>query len=392
MHPVPEPSPTAGGPAALTARGREHAAAGRHAEALAAFEAAVAADRRAIGAHVGIYEVAQILGRPELALAHQAEAIALASIHSTLAGGREAYALLVPSVPGPWTANTPVDLLFDPAQVTIHRWYVDPARPVPALPRYDAVFVAAGESQAAQPALTFLEQALADQPAPVLNDPARIAQLGRIPFARGFAGARHCRVVTTERLSRAAYAAAGYPTPHIVRPLDAHGGHGLERIDDDAGRAAYLAAHDAAEFYVSPFVDYRSADGFYRKYRIVFVDGRPYPFHLAISPRWMVHYYNAPMTEHAWMREEEHAFLARMEDVFTGELAEALREAAEVLALDYVGIDCAIDRDGKLLIFEADNALLIHSLDDRALFGYKHEYVPRIYAALDAMVRRRLGR
>ena len=239
MHPVPEPSPTAGGPAALTARGREHAAAGRHAEALAAFEAAVAADRRAIGAHVGIYEVAQILGRPELALAHQAEAIALASIHSTLAGGREAYALLVPSVPGPWTANTPVDLLFDPAQVTIHRWYVDPARPVPALPRYDAVFVAAGESQAAQPALTFLEQALADQPAPVLNDPARIAQLGRIPFARGFAGARHCRVVTTERLSRAAYAAAGYPTPHIVRPLDAPGGHGLERIDDDAGRAAH---------------------------------------------------------------------------------------------------------------------------------------------------------
>jgi len=392
MRPVPEPSPTAGGPAALTARGREHAAAGRHAEALAAFEAAVAADRRAIGAHVGIYEVGQILGRPELALAHQAEAIALAPIQSTLAGGREGYALLVPSVPGPWTANTPVDLLFDPARVTIHRWYVDPTRPVPPLPRYDAVFVAAGESQAAQPALAFLARVLPDQPAPVLNDPARIARLGRIPFAQAFAGAQQCRVVTTERVSRAAYAANGYPTPHIVRPLDAHGGHGLERIDDDAGRAAYLAAHDAAEFYVSPFIDYRSADGFYRKYRIVFVDGRAYPFHLAISPRWMVHYYNAPMTEHAWMREEEHAFLARMEDVFAGPLSEALREAAELLALDYVGIDCAIDRDGKLLIFEADNALLIHSLDDPTLFGYKHEYVPRIYAALDAMVRRRLGR
>jgi hypothetical protein len=98
------------------------------------------------------------------------------------------------------------------------------------------------------------------------------------------------------------------------------------------------------------------------------------------------------VTEHAWMREEEHAFLARMDDVFAGPLAEALREAAQLLALDYVGIDCAVDRDGKLLIFEADNALLIHSLDDRTLFGYKHEYVPRIYAALDAMVRRRLGR
>ncbi|HTW86167.1 MAG TPA: hypothetical protein VMD91_18995 [Candidatus Sulfotelmatobacter sp.] len=375
----------------MTERGRALAAAGRHDEALAAFEQAVALDARAVGAHLGIYEVAQILGRPELALAHQAAAIAIAPIHSTPARGREAYALLVPSVPGPWTANTPVDLLFDPAQVTIHRWYVDPTGAVPPLPRHDAVFVAAGESQAAQPALTFLSQALAAGERPVLNDPARIALLGRIPFARTFAGAR-ARVVTTTRMTRGDYARHGFPTPHIVRPLDAHGGHGLERIDDDAQRAAYLAGHDAAELYVSPFIDYASADGFYRKYRIVFVDGEPYPFHLAISPRWMVHYYNAPMTEHQWMRDEERAFLADLERVFHGALAEALRETAERLALDYVGIDCAIDRDGRLVIFEADNALLIHSLDDPQLFPYKREYVPRIYVALDAMVRRRIGR
>jgi tetratricopeptide (TPR) repeat protein len=376
---------------ALTVRGRRLAAAGRNDEALTAFAAAVAADPAAVGAHLGIYEVAQILGRPELALAHQAAAIALAPIHSTPASGTEAYALLVPSVPGPWTANTPVDLLFDPTRVTLHRWYVDPARPVPPLPRHDAVFVAAGESQAAQPALAFLGGVLAASPVPVLNDPARIACLGRIPFAQTFAGSA-IRVVTTTRLTRADYAAQSAPVPHIVRPLDAHGGHGLERVDDDASRAAYLAAHDAAEFYVSPFLDYRSEDGYYRKYRIVFVDGVAYPFHLAISPRWMVHYYNAPMTEHQWMRDEERAFLANLEGVFHGALADALQETARRLALDYVGIDCAIDREGNLVIFEADNALLIHSLDDPVLFPYKREFVPRIYAAIDAMVRRRIGR
>ena len=77
--------------------------------------------------------------------------------------------------------------------------------------------------------------------------------------------------------------------------------------------------------------------------------------------------------------------------MFDGELADALRETAQLLPLDYVGIDCAIDRDGKLLIFEADNALIIHLLDDPALFGYKHAYVPRILTALDAMVRRRIA-
>ncbi|MEA2687768.1 MAG: hypothetical protein QOD51_375, partial [Candidatus Eremiobacteraeota bacterium] len=62
-----------------------------------------------------------------------------------------------------------------------------------------------------------------------------------------------------------------------------------------------------------------------------------------------------------------------------------------LLPLEYVGIDCAIDSDGKLLIFEADNALIIHLLDDAELFGYKHVYVPRILTALDAMVRRKIA-
>jgi len=153
----------------------------------------------------------------------------------------------------------------------------------------------------------------------------------------------------------------------------------------------FLAATDAAELYVSDYVDYRSRDGLFRKYRILFVDGEPWAFHLAISPHWMVHYYNSPMTEHQWMRDEEHAFLARIEDVFRGDLAGALREASRLLPLEYVGIDCAIDRDGKLLVFEADNALIVHELDDPVLFGYKHEYVTRIKAAIDAMVRRRIG-
>jgi hypothetical protein len=376
---------------ALTARGRELARAGRLDEALGTFLTAVEHDDRVLDAHLGIYEVAQILRRPELALAHQAAAIALARIQSTPASEHEDYALLVPCAPGPYTANTPVDLLFDSRRVTLHRWYADPGGAVPELPRHDAVFVAAGESDEAAPVLRALERFAAGSPRPVLNRPERIARLGRVQLAETFANARHCRVVTTTRVARERYAADGFPTPHIVRPVGSHGGHGLMRIDDDAQRTAYAAAAESDWLYVAPFVDYASRDGFFRKYRIVFVDGEPYPFHLAISPHWMVHYYNAPMGEHQWMRDEEHAFLARMDDVFSGELAAALRETAGLLALDYAGIDCAIDRDGKLLIFEADNALIVHLLDDPALYGYKHRYVPRILTALDAMVRRRIG-
>ena len=371
-------------------RGRRLARDGRLDEALGVFLEALAVDARAMDAHLGIYEVAQILRKPELALEHQRAAIALAQVHSTPASAGEEYALLVLCAPGLYEANTPVDLLFDPQHVTLHRWYVDPAGSVPPLPSFDAVFVAIGESDAAAEHLAAARPFTERTDRPVINRPEAIARLGRVALAEIFAGAARCRVVQTSRLERTRYASAGFPVPHVVRPVDSHGGRDFERVDDDAEQAAYLARVGAAHLYVSPFVDYRSPDGFFRKYRIIFVDGEAFPFHLAISPNWMVHYYNAPMAEHAWMRDEEHAFLAGIESVFHGELAAALREASALLPLDYVGIDCAVERDGRLLIFEADNALIVHALDDPALYPYKHRYVPRIYAALDAMVRRAL--
>lgn len=374
-----------------TAHGRALASAGRLDEALAVLLGAATADPADVGAHLAIYEVAQILRRPELALEHQRRAIALAPIHSTPAAGEAAYTLLVPMVPGPYVANTPVDLIVDPQRVALHRWYVDPGGHVPPLPAFDAVFVAIGESTDAQPYLRALETFIAGCDVPVVNRPREIAKLGRVSFATTFANARWCRVPRASRMTREAYAQRGYPVPHIARPVDTHGGTGMVRVDDDAQRAAFVAALDAAEVYLADYVDYRSDDGFFRKYRIIFVDGEPFPFHLAISPRWMVHYYNAPMAEHAWMRAEEHAFLADIGSVFHGELADALREASSLLPLDYVGIDCAIGRDGKLLLFEADNALIVHLLDDPELFAYKYAHVPRITAAIDAMLRRRIG-
>ena len=375
---------------ALTEHGRLLARQGRLDEALTAFSDAVRRDERIVDAHLGIYDVAQILRRPELALAHQRAAIAISPVHSTFAAEREDYALLVLCAPGPYTANTPVDLLVDARHVTLHRWYVDPSGAVPALPRYDAVFVAIGESDAAAPQLRAAARFIGTQTLPVFNRPEDIERLGRVALTATFARARHVRAVTTTRIARARYGTDGFPLPHIVRPVDSHGGTGLARIDDDAQRIAYAESSGAEFLYVAPYVDYRSADGFFRKYRLVFIAGEPFPFHLAISPHWMVHYYNAPMDEHAWMRDEEHAFLARMGDVFGGELADALRETAALLPLDYVGIDCAIAPDGTLLVFEADNALIVHVLDDPVLFAYKHRYVPRILTALDAMLRRRI--
>src|ERR1700736_604374 len=181
----------------LTARGRRLAREGRLDEALTAFSDAVRGDAQIVDAHLGIYEVAQILRKPELALMHQSAAIAIAPVHSTFAAEREDYALLVLCAPGPYTANTPADLLFDARRVTLHRWYVDPHAEPPPLPPHDAVFVAIGESDDAAPHLAAVGRFAAASKRPVLNRPELIARLGRVPFAHTFGGAPHRRAVTT---------------------------------------------------------------------------------------------------------------------------------------------------------------------------------------------------
>ena len=62
---------------------------------------------------------------------------------------------------------------------------------------------------------------------------------------------------------------------------------------------------------------------------------------------------------------------------------------AERIGLEYFGIDCSIDRDGRVLVFEADPAMLVHSSDPPELYPYKREFIPRIYRAIEAMIDRR---
>ncbi|HTA40039.1 MAG TPA: hypothetical protein VK760_13230, partial [Candidatus Acidoferrales bacterium] len=95
--------------------------------------------------------------------------------------------------------------------------------------------------------------------------------------------------------------------------------------------------------------------------------------------------------EHQWMRDEEAAFLADPWSRFAGSLGEAVRAIAPAVGLEYFGIDCGVGPDGRLLVFEADAAMLVHTTDPVDLYPYKHEFVPRIYRALERMVDRRKG-
>jgi tetratricopeptide (TPR) repeat protein len=361
-------------------------------EARAALEAAIAVDPESVPANLGLYELLQIKGELAAAVVHQKRALARQRLFSHVAPS-EARSLLVLCAPGDWQVNVPVDFLIDRAATSIHKLYLLEDDRIPAsLPRYDVVLNAIAESRDAVPHLERAEAFMRAQSAPSLNHAQGVLAISRERLPQTLASVE-ATVPSVSEVSRDALQGGNLPMgyPLIVRPVGSHAGRGLERIGSGDELRAYLATAEASAFFVSPFVDYKSDDGYYRKYRFVYVDGEPFPVHEAISARWMIHYYNAQMAEHQWMRDEEAAFLADPWSRFAGSLGEAVRAIAPAVGLEYFGIDCGVGPDGRLLVFEADAAMLVHTTDPVDLYPYKHEFVPRIYRALERMVDRRKG-
>ncbi|HEY9179859.1 MAG TPA: tetratricopeptide repeat protein [Candidatus Baltobacteraceae bacterium] len=378
---------------ALNGIGTLHVRAGRFAQARECFERVLAGDSRDLTAHAAMYELEQIDNNVPKALYHQRRILERKTLFSEFAP-QERRRLLALLVPGDWQANVPVDFLIDRRTTTLHKFYLlSPQQSGAApMPQADAVFVAIGESDEAVEALSLASALLKRIGLPYINDPHKILATNRVQVARNLAGIANVHVPPTSRVRRQQLESAPLEFPVVLRPVGSQAGHQLARIADAHELATYLQKVAAEAFYTMPFVDFRSPDGYYRKYRIVIVDKQPYPYHLAISPNWMIHYYNAPMRETAWMRDEEAAFLAEFDRVFPAPLQRALREVAQAIGLDYFGIDCSIDPQGRLLIFEADPAMIVHAGDEPHLFAYKQPYVQRIFAAFEALIDRARSR
>jgi hypothetical protein len=172
----------------------------------------------------------------------------------------------------------------------------------------------------------------------------------------------------------------------IIRPQDSHAGRALEKFDDVQSLANYLQRTPGEVFYVSYFVDFRSPDGQFRKYRIELIAGRPYLCHMAISDHWIIHYLNAGMDISPAKRNEEAAMMASFEQDFAVRHGAALRAIYERAGLEYLGIDCAVASSGELLIFEIDSNMVVHDMDPVDLYPYKQPQMRRIFSAFQEML------
>ena len=343
----------------------------------------------------------QILGQTDRGLAFQKQALQERRLFQIQADQKPArLRVLGFTAAGVFGNNTPIEFLIQDSNVTLYLIYVVSGSPLPPVPEHDVAFVVAGECEENRPVLQELEVLLRDWSRPVLNAPGRIPQVGRERFYRVVEPIGELEMPATVRISRALWQSVGNSTlpiqavlakgvfPVIVRPVDSHAGHGLQKIDRPDEIAAYLAKNSGREFYLSCFVDYQNADGLYRKYRVAVIDGVAYPCHMGVSENWMVHYVNAGMLESEAKRAEEARFMACFEEEFGGRHRRAFANIATILGLEYFGLDCAETPDGKLLIFEADTAMIVHDMDPADVFPYKKKHMQILFEAFRSMLHR----
>ncbi|WP_417068065.1 ATP-grasp domain-containing protein [Niveibacterium terrae] len=337
------------------------------------------------------------LGHRDIGLAMQAQALDVCRIYDLPALEQPAkFRLLMLMAPGDLAANTPLDCLLEVSDIDLIYYFVSSGDPLALpVPEHDAVIVAMSEADENRAALAALETALANWPKPVINRPQSIPNIGREKASELLRDAPGVMIPATLHASRALLEAvaagatrlselfADCDFPVILRPVGSHAGRDLARIASPEEVAVYLARVDEAEFFLSRFIDYRSPDGMFRKYRVALIAGEAFACHMGISSHWMIHYVNAGMYEDAGKRAEEARFMEGFA-AFKARHREALAAIHARSGLDYVCVDCAETADGKLFVFELDHAMVVHAMDPEAMFPYKQLHMARVREAFRA--------
>lgn len=311
--------------------------------------------------------------------------------------------LLILKTAGDFMANSPIEFLIRSPQIAADVMFIGPDLPYPTEIHHDLVFNGISESKENEIALQLAGTLIQQWGKPYINRAEEVPLLSRDRACEILDGLPGTFMPQNIILSRDELVQLAQTSdtlgqflvqdkfPILVRPLDSHAGQGLEKLIDGNDILTYLDAYLELQFYVAPFVNYRSSDGYFRKYRIAFVAGQPTLCHMAISKEWMIHYLNAGMTDSEWKRQEEAENMLHFSTGFGLRHEEALTAVGQAFDLEYFAIDCGETADGQLLIFEIGNAMVVHDMDPTDMFPFKAPHMQSLFKEFQGMLQNRVN-
>jgi hypothetical protein len=203
----------------------------------------------------------------------------------------------------------------------------------------------------------------------------------RVPLTTRFSGG-------LEQLERHIEAHA-HRWPVLLRPVGTHSSIGLTRVNS----ARRLRALDTVpkDLLVTDFVDFRSGDGLYRKYRMIWVDGTIFRRHVIAALDW-----NVTGKSRVDMAERPETIIAEKEFLASGSaLDDRVAELFRIVGLDLGVIDFALSDAGEITVFELNGTFQISRsipVKHLAEWGYLEANNTAIIDALVASIARRADR
>jgi tetratricopeptide (TPR) repeat protein len=366
---------------------------GEHVGAQRWYQITLSVDPDLAMAHQNLAAVFDATGRAADAVTHRNRAYTLQRVFPEPVEHPSRRVLIL--FAGRASGNVPIDTLLPPNSIYRIKYAIDCASDVEdfALPPYDLVFNAIGEADIAEPLTPRLERFARICGKPLLNQPAAVMRTQRHRLPELLAGIDDVLVPPCIRLDtlpdsidalagELAARASGFPL--LSRAPGKHGGESLT-LHASVEELWATLQESGAPAYLTMFRDFRSPDGYFRKYRTVFVDAEPFPYHLAISSHWLVHYFSADMLRDPWKIEEERRFLEDSRGALGERATRALREIGRRLGLDYAGIDFTLLPDGRILAFEANATMLVHREALDGPLAHKNATVQHIADAFERL-------
>jgi len=367
---------------------------GNAGEARGLYEAALKIDPAYAEAHQGLARALEALGDGEAAAPHWRAGFAGHNIveRPYRGHGTAPRVLLLVSVR---SGNIPTHLILDDRMFAVTALYAEFYEAAKPLPAHDVLFNAIGDADLCGEGLAKAREIVSRSHAPLINPPERVVPTGRSENAKrlgqldGVIAPKVGTVAKSNLISADApshLAQEGFEFPLLLRAPGFHTGRHFARVEQADDLASAARQMPGETVLAIQYLDAAGADGLARKYRVMFIDGRFYPVHMAASRDWKVHYVTSDMASRLDLRAEEEKFLNAMPEVLGRRTMAALTRIRDALGLDYAGVDFAVARDGSLLLFEANATTTILPPGTDPMWDYRRASIARVLDAARQLV------
>lgn len=330
-------------------------------------------------AHQGLASIHQRLGNEKEAAFHRDMGFGMQPLSTSVYRGRgEPIHLLI--LASALEGNIPCRFLIDSEifQATAMAIeYFDCQLP---LPPHQLIFNAIGDADLCQNGLEIANRLVERTHKPVINHPGAVLQTGRLINANRLANLSGVIVPRMAIIPKSDFYSGQvfeilihkkFVFPLLLRAQGFHGGNFFVSVDSPDELSSVFAELPGENLLAIEFLDSCSDDSLFRKYRVMSINGCLYPLHMAISTQWKVHYFSSDMEENVKYRNEEERFLDNFSEFLGPSAMSSLERINQALGLEYCGIDFGLDRNGNILLYEANATMVINPAPPEKRWDYK---------------------